>query len=293
MTRQPVPYWHVDAFAERPFTGNQAAVMLLDKWPNDALLLAIAAENNFAETAFVVRETSGSADYALRWFTPTSEVDLCGHATLASGHVLLSRDGGTGGGTGVTFATRKAGLLEVRRTSDGDPRRARYELDLPVTLVEPADEPALLRALGAKGATFRSVSGSADTVIILLEDEAAVRALAPDMRALAATGLMAICTAPGDGVGSASGTGSGVASADIVSRVFVPAWGVNEDSVTGSAHAALTAFWAKRLGRERFSAHQASPRGGNLTCRLEGARAVLAGMCITMVEGRFFLPDQV
>lgn len=263
---QAIPYWHVDAFAGRPFTGNQAAVMLLEEWPADAVLQAIGEENNFAETAFVVRDGTGAADWELRWFTPTSEVALCGHATLASGHVLLERDGGGR----VTFRTRKSGVLEVRR--DG----GLYALSLPVTLVEPRDDPALLTALGCEGEVFHSVTGAEQTAIVLLPDEAAVRALDPDMRALAGIDLMAICTARGE-------------AHDVVSRVFVPAWGVDEDSVTGSAHAALTPFWAERLGRDRFTAHQASRRGGDLTCRLDADRAWIGGPCVTVVEGRFYL----
>ncbi|TCD06734.1 PhzF family phenazine biosynthesis protein [Erythrobacteraceae bacterium CFH 75059] len=266
MTRS-VAYWHVDAFASAAFGGNQAAVMVLDRWPDDALLQAIGAENNFAETAFLVRDTGGEADWELRWFTPTHEVALCGHATLASGHVLLGRNGGDR----VRFRTRQSGVLEVRREPGG------YTLDLPLTRVAPRNDARLLAALGAQGEVHHSVSGAEQTAIVLLPDAAAVRALAPDMAALAATGVMAICTAPGQGVH------------DVISRVFVPAWGVDEDSVTGSAHAALTPFWAERLGRARFTAHQASRRGGELTCRLEGERAWIGGACVTVVEGRFYL----
>ena len=261
-------YWHIDAFADRPFGGNQAAVMPLDAWLPDATLQAIGEENSFAETAFVVRDETGEADWELRWFTPTSEVALCGHATLAAGHVMLARDGGDA----VTFRTRKAGVLEVRRNGDG------YELALPITRVEEAAFPALLSALHVKGPVFESVSGAEQTTIVLLDDEAAVRRLQPDMMALAKIDRMVICTAPGD-------------QTDIVSRVFVPAWGVPEDSVTGSAHAALAPFWAARLGRDTMSAFQASARGGQLNCRLEGERVWLGGPCVTVVEGTFHLPD--
>ena len=270
MRRTSLPYWHVDAFAARPFTGNQAAVMPLQAWLPESTLLAIGEETNFAETAFIVRDESGEADYELRWFTPTSEVALCGHATLAAGHVLLTRDSTDR----VAFRTRRAGVLEVRRAG------GRYELALPVTLVEPRENADLLSALGTTGEVFMSVSGAEDTAIVLLQNEAAVRALEPDMRALAKINLMAICTAPGDPQHS---------SADVVSRVFVPAWGVDEDSVTGSAHAALAPFWAERLGRTAFTAHQASARGGTLTCRLKEDRAILGGECVTVVEGRFYL----
>ena len=266
MTARPIPYWHVDAFAARPFGGNQAAVMVLEEWLDDATLQAIGAENNFAETAFVVPDATGVADWELRWFTPTSEVALCGHATLASGHVLLTRDRADR----VTFRTRKAGVLEVVRAGGA------YELALPLTLVAPAPLPDLLAALGCAGETFLSYEGAEQTAIVLLESEAAVRALAPDMARLGAIDLMAICTAPGT-------------ASDIVSRVFVPAWGVPEDSVTGSAHAALAPFWAKRLGRDTMTAHQASARGGDLTLRLEANRAWLGGPCVTVVEGVFYL----
>ena len=261
-----IPYWHVDAFSDRPFGGNQAAVMVLDEWLEDEVLQRIGEENNFAETAFVVRDETGEADWELRWFTPTDEVALCGHATLASGHVLLTRDGAER----VTFRTRKAGVLEVVRKGDA------YELALPVTLVEPKSQPELLAAIGFRGEAFLSYQGAEQTAIILMESEAEIRALEPDMAALRGIDLMAICTAPGN-------------AQDVVSRVFVPAWGVDEDSVTGSAHAALAPFWAERLGKTEMTAHQASKRGGDLTMRLEGDRAWLGGPCVTVVEGSFYL----
>lgn len=270
-----LPYWHVDAFADRPFTGNQAAIMPLGAWLPDATLQAIAEENNFAETAFVVRDTSDAADWELRWFTPTSEVALCGHATLAAGHIML--DPGTGYGRDlktdtVTFRTRKAGVLEVRKIAEG------YELALPITRVEQGEFASLLSALHVSAPLFESVSGAEQTTIVLLDNEAAVRALKPDMMALAKIDRMVICTARGE-------------QTDIVSRVFVPAWGVPEDSVTGSAHAALAPFWADRLGRDTISAYQASTRGGILQCRMDGERVWLGGPCTTVVEGRFHLPE--
>ena len=268
-TRHPLalPYWHVDAFAERPFAGNQAAVLSLARWLPDDTLLAIAAENNFAETAFVVPDASGAADWQLRWFTPACEVVLCGHATLAAGHVLLTLHGGQQ----VVFRTWRSGLLEVRRAGEG------YELALPALPVERRDNPGLLQALGARGEAFATVSDAGDTAIVVLDDEAAVRALAPDLAALREVGVMAIVTARGE-------------RSDVVSRVFAPAWGVDEDSVTGSAHAALAPFWAERFGRESFTAHQASRRGGDLACRLDGERVWLGGPCVTVVEGTFRLP---
>ena len=261
-----LPYWHVDAFADRPFAGNQAAVMPLDAWLPDDVLQAIGAENMFAETAFVVPDTTGEADWELRWFTPTVEARMCGHATLASGHVVLGRDGGDR----LTFRTRKAGILEVNRLAAGG-----YELALPVIATAREPFPEAVRALGAEP---REVwRGAGHYNLFLYEDEAQVRALDPDMRGLRALGNgQFICTAPGD-------------KADIVSRMFAPGAGIDEDSVTGSAHAALAPFWAARLGRERFTAHQASARGGDLTCRLDGDRVWLGGRCTTVVEGTFYL----
>ncbi|MDP8912164.1 MAG: PhzF family phenazine biosynthesis protein [Pseudomonadota bacterium] len=256
-----LPFLQVDAFADRPFAGNPAAVIPLDEWLPDRTMQAIAMENNLSETAFTIPAT-GDADYELRWFTPTTEVALCGHATLASGHVLIERDE-------VRFRTRKAGILLVRREGEG------LALDLPVTLVKPAAHPGLLEVLGTPEAElFLSYTGAEATSIVLLEDEQAVRACAPDMRALRDIDLMVIVTARGG-------------EHDVVSRVFVPAWGVDEDPVTGSAHAALAPFWAERLGRTSFTAFQASKRGGRIDCRLARDRAILGGRCVTVIEGTF------
>lgn len=261
-----LPYWHVDAFADRPFSGNQAAVMPLEQWLDDAVLQAIGEENNFAETAFVVPDATGEADWELRWFTPTTEIRLCGHATLASGYVLLERDGGES----VTFRTRKAGILEVRRQGEG------FELALPAI---PTSEGKWDEAVALLGETPEAVWRNPDGYsIFLYDDEARIRRLDPDLRGLRALGNdQFICTAPGQ-------------STDVVSRVFVPGGGVDEDSFTGSAHAALTYFWTERLGRDSFTAFQASQRGGHAVCRREGEKAVLTGPCVTVVEGSFFLP---
>jgi len=262
---QKIPYWHVDAFASRPFGGNQAAVMVLDEWLPDEVLVKIGGENLFAETAFVVRDTTGAADWELRWCTPTYEIALCGHATLASGHILLERDGGER----ITFRTRKSGILEVVKSGDG------YELALPAIPTAPGDYPEAVALLGAQPREVWRNEGRYN--VFLFEDEAQIRALDPDIRGLGALGTdQFICTAPGD-------------ATDIVSRVFVPGGGVDEDSVTGSAHAVLTPFWAKKLGRTSFTAHQASTRGGDLTLRLDGDRAWLGGPCVTVVEGVFYL----
>lgn len=253
-------FTQVDAFAYRPFTGNPAAVIPLDEWLPDEVMQAIAMENNLSETAFTV-PASGEADFELRWFTPTTEVALCGHATLASGHVLIEGDK-------VRFRTCKAGVLTVAR--DGDA----LALDLPATLVKRASDEALLQALGTPDAElYLSYAGAEATAIVLLPDAASVRSCAPDMKALASIELMAIVTAPGD------------CGYDVVSRVFVPAWGVDEDPVTGSAHAALAPFWAERLGKDSFTAFQASKRGGQVACSLAGDRVVLGGTCVTVIEG--------
>ncbi|MEE4153386.1 MAG: PhzF family phenazine biosynthesis protein [Erythrobacter sp.] len=266
---QPIPYWHVDAFSARPFGGNQAAVMVLEEWLPDEVLVAIAAENLFAETAFVVKDATGEADWELRWCTPTYEIALCGHATLASGHVLLGRDGGDR----ITFRTRLSGVLEVQRLVEG------YELALPAIRTVPCEHPEATALLGREPASVhRSELGYN---VFLYESEADIRALEPDIRGLEKLGKdQFIATAPGD-------------ATDIVSRVFVPGGGVDEDSVTGSAHAVLTPYWAQRLGRTSFTAHQASRRGGDLALRLaaddDGERAWLGGPCVTVVEGVFHL----
>jgi predicted PhzF superfamily epimerase YddE/YHI9 len=261
-----IPYWHVDAFAHRPFTGNQAAVMLLDDWLDDAVLQAIGAENNSAETAFLVKDASGEADWQLRWFTPTVEIRLCGHATLAAGHVLLGDDPAC---ERVRFATRQAGVLEVRRSASG------YEVALPAIVASPGAFPAAVAALG--GEPLEVWRHPDRYNVFLYASEADVTALQPDCRALAELGDDSfIVTAPG-------------VETDVVSRVFVPGAGVDEDPVTGSAHAVLTPFWAARLGRDRFTAWQASGRGGRLDCQLEDERVWLGGGCVTVVEGRFFV----
>ena len=258
-----IPFTQVDAFADAPFTGNPAAVMPLDGWLDDATLQAIAGENNLSETAFAVPTPEDpEADYALRWFTPTVEVKLCGHATLASGHVLMEGDA-------IRFRTRHAGVLTVSREDDG------YALSLPAWTMEDRPLPDLAAGLG--GAPVASFWREGGYSLFLFPDEAAVQALAPDFAALKRQGdVMLIATAPGT-------------DSDIVSRVFVPGGGVDEDPVTGSAHCLLTPFWAERLGRSAFSAFQASARGGRLGCRLDGDRAVLTGQCRTVIEGRFLI----
>lgn len=255
------PFFQVDAFAERPLGGNPAAVMPLTQWLDDGLMQAIAAENNLSETAFTVPSDRDDADYDLRWFTPTVEVDLCGHATLATAHILLT-------GKIVRFATR-SGILTVTREGE------LLQLDLPAAPVEPASDPGLMEALGVTGELFEGTAGNGNA-IVLLPDEAAVRAVTPDFAALATFPKLVSVTAPGD-------------DHAIASRVFAAYHGIPEDPVTGSAHAALVPFWAKRLGRDKFSAFQASKRVGLIECRLAGDRVILGGRCFTTIEGSFQL----
>lgn len=267
-----LPFAQIDAFADRPFAGNPAAVIPLDAWLDDATLQAIAEENNLSETAFLVPDASGEADYELRWFTPAVEVALCGHATLASGHYILDREQDR---DLVRFRTRRSGGLEVARHGDG------YLMALPAYPPEPQAVPGLLEALGvARAETLRHPRGYDLTV---LDSAEAVLALTPDFHALAAIGdTLNIVTAPGR-------PGSGAAGSDVISRVFAPAAGINEDPVTGSAHSVLVPYWTERLGRSHFTAFQASRRGGHVGCALDGERAILAGKCVTVIEGSFNL----
>jgi len=258
----PLPFFQVDAFADRPFGGNPAAIMPLDHWLDDATMLAIAAENNLSETAFTVPSESGKADYDLRWFTPTVEMDLCGHATLAAAHILIH-------GERVRFSTR-SGILPVRR--DGD----LLLLDLPASPVEEGQVPGLLDALGLKDVPTFLGRGGNGSAIALLENEEQVRAVSPDFPVLRDIDRLVMVTAPGD-------------KQDVVSRVFAGYFGIDEDPVTGAAHTALVPFWAERLGRTRFSAFQASRRGGLIDCRLEGDRVVLGGRAVTVIEGHYQL----
>lgn len=257
-----IPFFQVDAFINgRPLTGNPAAVMPLDRWLPDPVLQAIAAENNLAETAFTVPTDQEDADYELRWFTPTVEVNLCGHATLAAGHILLH-------GERLRFTTR-SGVLTVRRNDE------LLELDMPAYAVEPAKLTDVLTALGVDGETFLSSAGNGNA-IVLLKDEDAVRAVSPDFAALSALPYLVSVTACGD-------------QHAVASRVFAAFHGVPEDPVTGSAHTVLVPFWAARLGRESFTALQASRRSGVLHCRLADDRVRLGGDCATVIVGNFQL----
>ena len=257
----PLPFFQVDTFADRPFTGNPAAVMPLDHWLPDEVMQEIAAENNLSETAFTVPSERDDADYDLRWFTPTTEVPLCGHATFAAAHVLIH-------GEAIRFSTQ-SGILAVTR--DGDMLR----MSLPAYTLRAGDIAGLLEALRLDQGEIYIGEGAEPAVIILLPDEQAVRAVNPDFRVLKTLNLfLAIVTAPGN-------------EQDIASRVFCPSVGIDEDPVTGAAHAALVPFWAERLGRHRFTALQASKRSGLLDCELRGDRVILGGHAVTVIEGYF------
>lgn len=253
-----LPIYQVDAFADRVFAGNPAAVVPLDVWLADETLQAIAAENNLAETAYFVPTADG---FDLRWFTPTVEIPLCGHATLASAFVLMTilepqrRD--------VRFGSQSGPLSVVRK---GD----LFELDLPARTLEAAPDAAAIAA--ALGGTPAGVWRSANFNMALYESAGEIEALKPDLRRLAATELgCSIVTAPGE------------AGADFVSRFFGPGVGIDEDPVTGSAHCTLVPYWAKRLGKTKLVARQISARGGTLYCEDAGARTRMAG------EGKLYL----
>jgi PhzF family phenazine biosynthesis protein len=263
MSTLKLPMYQVDAFAGRVFTGNPAAVCPLESWLPDAQMQSIAAENNLAETAFFVKNGSG---YKLRWFTPAVEVDLCGHATLASASVILNDI--TPGERTVSFET-KSGTLTVTR--DGD----LYSLDFPARPPEECANvyPGLLAAVGGKPETVLA----AQDYFLVYGSEDELRSLRPDMAALMNIDRFAvIVTAPGR-------------EFDFVSRFFAPAKGVPEDPVTGRAHCSLIPYWSKRLGNKKLHAYQASPRGGEVWCEDRGERVTISGKAVRFFEGSIFL----
>ena len=264
--------FQADAFADRLFAGNPAAVMVLDTPLPDDLMQAIAAENNLPETAFVLRE--GDA-LSIRWFTPTSEVPFCGHATLASAHVLMTEYGIDGP---VSLQTRKVGTLRVSQTEDG------YELDLPRIDATPvAEVPAVLREIFPGG--WRAVLRNFENMFVVLNDPEELAGLSPDARRIATL------EAGGLGVTAAGGTDHAGAPVDFTSRYFAPAHGIDEDPVTGSTHATLAPYWAGVLGRDRLTAFQASQRGGRIGCRVTKDRVHLTGQAVTYLRGTIRLPD--
>jgi PhzF family phenazine biosynthesis protein len=251
-----------------PFAGSPAAVLVLDETPPDDWMAAVARETNLPDTGFVIREEVPDADFRLRWFTPTVEIDLCGHATLASAHCLFE-DGVAGP---IRFATR-SGILTVERRSDGS-----LAMDFPVwpsAEYEQARE-AVAEALGAPVEwTARSTNGA--FLLALMRDEDAVRALSPDLDAVAvldaSVGL--IPTAPAE-------PGAGY---DFVSRVFAPQAGIPEDPVTGSAHTVLAPYWAERLRRSSLTGYQVSARSGFVGVELNGDRVTITGRAVTVFDG--------
>jgi PhzF family phenazine biosynthesis protein len=269
-----LPLYQVDAFADRLFAGNPAAVVPLETWLPDATMTAIAAENNLAETAFFVPQDDG---FGLRWFTPKIEVPLCGHATLASAFVLMTKL--EPARTHVRFHT-KSGPLEVTRNGE------LYALDFPSRGLEAAADPdAVAQALG--GAPV-AVSFSTDRYMALYETADEVRNLKPDMRKLLATKYgRAIATAPGEsGLGE---SGEGEEGCDFVSRFFAPFAGIDEDPVTGSSHCTLVPYWAKRLGKTKLVARQVSARGGTLFCEDAGPRTIMSGRGQLYLEGSIYV----
>ncbi len=256
-----VPIFQVDAFTTRRFAGNPAAVMPLESFPSDAAMQAIAAENNLAETAFLVPR---DGDYALRWFTPAVEVPLCGHATLASAAVVMQHLEPQR--RRVVFHTA-SGALTVSRTDSG------YVMDFPARPTSAIAAPSGLAT--ALGAAPLEVEAEAHNYLVLLADPAAVRALTPDFTALGRLDRSGVIVTARD-----SGQ-----PYDFISRYFAPAKGIPEDPVTGSAHCSLVPFWARRLGKSSLRAFQASARGGELQCRLLGERVELAGSCVFYLTG--------
>ena len=249
--------YQVDAFAPRLFEGNPAAVCPLQGWLDDNLLQAIAAENNLSETAFFVPSGEG---FELRWFTPVDEVELCGHATLASAHILFEKLGYKE--KVIRFATR-SGELTVEKRGDG------LRMDLPALPPAPVAAPAAL--VEGLGVAPLEVLAAGDYLAVF-ESEAAIRAIHPNHAALERLDLRGvIVTAPGD-------------NTDFVSRFFAPALGVPEDPVTGSAHCILAPYWAGKLGKNTLTARQVSRRGGNLRCEVTGGRVLLYGSAVTFME---------
>ena len=252
-----IKQYQVDAFATRAFEGNPAAVCPLDSWLDDALLQAIAEENNLSETAFFVPSEKG---YRLRWFTPVKEVDLCGHATLATAHILFEKLGYAR--PIITFETR-SGDLFVKKSGQ------QLEMDFPASSLTPCEISAtLVEGLGQRPIEV----WAAEDYVAVFDSEATVRAITPDQALLGQLDLRCVViTAPGSEV-------------DFVSRVFGPKFGIPEDPVTGSAHCELAPYWASRLGKTVLSARQVSRRGGSLTCEVKADRVILTGRALTVME---------
>jgi PhzF family phenazine biosynthesis protein len=253
-----IPLYHIDAFSGRVFGGNPAAVCPLEEWLDDSVLQAIAQENNLSETAFFVREEEG---YRIRWFTPVAEVDLCGHATLASAFVIFNYINTSL--PQVTFLSR-SGRLDVAKEKD------LLSMDFPSQPPVPCTAPRALHE-GLKGAPLEVLRS--EDYFVVYSSEREIRALSPDMGRLKELDLRGvIVTAPGRHV-------------DFVSRFFAPQLGIDEDPVTGSAHCALTPYWSRRLNKKNLHAYQVSKRGGELFCTDSGDRVIISGVAVRYMEG--------
>lgn len=261
---------HVDAFTDKPFTGNPAAVCIVDPSADERWMQNVAREMNLSETAFLVARPGTDSGYDLRWFTPTVEVDLCGHATLASAHVLWE-DGHVTRGDPIRFHTRVSGVLGAERDGEW------IELDFPARPVKPGDVPdPVLEAVGGNPiATALGDVGGGSGYLLEYADEDEVRGLEPNFSALRSIpdGYV-IVTAPSSSIGY-----------DFVSRFFAPPAGIDEDPVTGAAHCALGPWWAERLGKADLMAFQASARGGTVRVRVQDDRVLLGGRAVTVLRG--------
>ncbi|MFE3073997.1 PhzF family phenazine biosynthesis protein [Streptomyces sp. NPDC059247] len=261
----------VDAFTDRPFSGNPAGVLLLDSFPEDDWLQRVAAEVNLSETAFAhpLPDGHGEADWALRWFTPTTEVDMCGHATLATAHVLHS----TGTATGTVRFAARCGVLGATAEPDGT-----ITMDFPTSSLTPVPTPeGLAEALGAEVLAVHDTAAHVGDLLVELRDEPTVRALAPDfgaLRGFSPRGIVVTAAAQDPARGY-----------DFASRGFFPAVGIDEDPVTGSAHTALAPHWSARLGRDDLVGLQGGARTGLVRTRLRGDRTLLNGHAVTVIEG--------
>ncbi|MCH0541022.1 PhzF family phenazine biosynthesis protein [Streptomyces sp. MUM 203J] len=260
----------VDAFTDRPFSGNPAAVVLLDAFPDDDRLQRVAAEMNLSETAFAhPLPEGGDADWALRWFTPVAEVDMCGHATLATAHVLRT----TGRSAGAVRFAARCGVLTATATGDGT-----VTMDFPTSPLTPVETPkGLAEVLGSDVLSVHDTAEHIGDLLVELRDEAAVRSLAPDLAALAALSKRGVIA-----TAAAEDPARGL---DFVSRCFFPRLGIDEDPVTGSAHTALAPFWSARLGRSELTGLQGGARTGVVRTALRGERTLLTGHAVTVLEG--------
>ena len=254
--------YQIDAFTDKLFSGNPAAVVPLDYWLDDELMQNIATENNLSETAFICPDMTEAVDFDIRWFTPVSEIDLCGHATLASAYVLFNIMDFHKDEIKLSY---KSGILKVKREGEI------IWMDFPSWIPERFNEypSELQQALG--DAEIVGVYKQRDLLVELMNEEA-VRKCVPDFNLINKTGYKIIITAPGKEV-------------DFVSRFFAPTVGINEDPVTGSAHSQLIPFWSVKLGREKLVAHQLSQRGGKIICEQNSNRVMMGGNCVFYMKG--------